>query len=54
MKQILFELLEFQIVPSETLSLPPANSTCGGQVGNCLFLSLNVHLLFCDSFCIKI
>ena len=54
MKQILFQVLEFQIVPilfqvlefqivpgqpSETFSLPPANSTCGGQVGNCLFLT---------------
>ena len=26
--------------PSEPFSLPPANSTCDGQVGNCLFLVL--------------
>ena len=35
--------LEFHIVsgqPSETFNLPPANSTCDGQVGNCLFLTL--------------
>ena len=26
--------------PSETFSLPPANSTREGQLGNCLFLTL--------------
>ena len=35
---------EFQIAlgqPSKTLSLPKANSTLEGQVGNCLFLTLD-------------
>ena len=42
MKKISFHVLEWLPwgQPSETLNLPPANSTRGGQVGNCLFLTL--------------
>ena len=34
--------------PSQSISLPPANLTCVGQVGNCLFLTL--HLIFYHKF----
>ena len=30
--------------PSETFSLPQANSACDGQVGNCLILTLQVKM----------
>ena len=35
--------------PSQTISLPPANLICVGQVGNC-FLTLKVYSIYCLAF----
>ena len=43
MKKKYFKFKNFRLPreqPPETLNLPPANLTRGGQVGNCLFLTL--------------
>ena len=43
-KKYYFKIKNFRLPrgqPPETFNLPPANSTRGGQVGNCLFLTLH-------------